>query len=76
MHQDTAERQPEAANEAAYAGFTDLRGRYVPFEATDEVFARARMLGARILLRLALDEGDDLHGVLYTDGSVRVRLRG
>lgn len=66
---------PGNEGEAAYPGFIDLRGQYVPFETTDEVFARARKLGARILLRLALDESNDLHGVLYTDGSVRVRLR-
>ena len=50
-----------------YAGFVDPDGRYVPFEMADEVFARARKLHARVLLRLQINEQGELEGLMYTN---------
>ncbi len=50
-----------------YAGFVDPDGHYVPFEMADEVFARARKLHARVLLRLEINEDGKLEGLLYTN---------
>lgn len=45
-----------------YNGYTDREGRFVPFIRANEVFVRARSLGGRVLLRLTLDDNDNLHG--------------
>lgn len=50
-----------------YAGYRDLNGEYIPFETADEVFSRARAIGARVLLRLELDERHELRGIFYTN---------
>ncbi|MBT8446384.1 MAG: hypothetical protein KJO38_04490 [Gammaproteobacteria bacterium] len=50
-----------------YPGYTDASGRFVPFSMADEVFERARSLGTRILLRLELNENNELEGMLYTN---------
>jgi hypothetical protein len=57
---------------AKFAGYRDLNGEYIPFETADEVFSRARAIGARVLLRLSLSDGQELHGIFYTnDQSLR-----
>ena len=48
-----------------YEGFTT--GEYIPFETADEVFSRARAIGARVLLRLHLTEKQELRGIFYTN---------
>ena len=58
-----------------YAGFVDPDGRYVPFEKADEVFARARKLHARVLLRLQINEEGELEGLLYTNAHGLEALR-
>ncbi len=50
-----------------FAGYQDLNGEYIPFETADEVFSRARAIGARVLLRLELDEHQELKGIFYTN---------
>ena len=50
-----------------YAGYQDLNGEYTPFETAAEVFSRARAIGARVLLRLELDERHELGGIFYTN---------
>ena len=52
---------------AAFNGYEDLNGQYIPFETADEVFSRARAIGARVLLRLRLDEQQQLQGIFYTN---------
>jgi hypothetical protein len=52
---------------AKFAGYRDLNGEYIPFETADEVFSRARAIGARVLLRLHLDERQELNGMFYTN---------
>ena len=52
---------------ARFAGYRDLNGEYIPFETADEVFSRARAIGARVLLRLQLDERQELQGMFYTN---------
>ena len=52
-----------------FSGYRDAIGRFVPFALTDEVFTRARDIGARVLLRLELDGDDQLCGMLYTNAS-------
>ena len=52
---------------ARFAGYQDLNGEYIPFETADEVFSRARAIGARVLLRLELDESQELKGIFYTN---------
>jgi len=57
---------------AKFAGYRDLNGEYIPFETADEVFSRARAIGARVLLRLSLDDAHQLNGIFYTnDQSLR-----
>jgi len=57
---------------AKFAGYRDLNGEYIPFETADEVFSRARAIGARVLLRLSLSDRQELHGIFYTnDQSLR-----
>ncbi len=51
----------------AFEGYHDVDGRFVPFARVDEVFHRARRLRTRVLLRLRLDEQDQLEGILYTN---------
>jgi len=51
----------------AFNGYHDADGRFVPFSMVDEVFSRARRLQTRVLLRLRLDEDDELQGILYTN---------
>ncbi len=58
------EKLPEAAR---FAGYRDLNGEYIPFETADEVFSRARAIGARVLLRLQLDDRHELKGIFYTN---------
>ncbi|MCP4230413.1 MAG: hypothetical protein GY771_09750 [bacterium] len=50
-----------------FPGYRDASGRFVPFDMADEVFHRARTLGTRVLLRLALNDEDELEGMLYTN---------
>ena len=52
---------------AAFTGYEDLNGQHIPFETADEVFSRARAIGARVLLRLHLDEQQQLQGIFYTN---------
>lgn len=52
---------------ARFNGYRDLNGEYIPFETADEVFSRARALGARVLLRLELTEKHELRGIFYTN---------
>ncbi|MEM7540922.1 MAG: hypothetical protein AAF384_04975 [Pseudomonadota bacterium] len=52
---------------ASYRGYQDLDGQFIPFEAADEVFVRAQALGARVLLRLELDDQQALKGKFYTN---------
>jgi len=51
----------------SYTGYQDLNGQYIPFETADEVFSRARAIGARVLLRLQLNEHQQLEGIFYTN---------
>ena len=53
--------------DARFSGYRDLNGEYIPFETADEVFSRARAIGARVLLRLSLDETQELQGMFYTN---------
>ncbi len=57
-------RLPESAR---YGGYQDLNGEYIPFETADEVFSRARAIGARVLLRLELNDSQELRGIFYTN---------
>ena len=50
-----------------FSGYRDLNGQFVPFSMADEVFVRARSVGARVLLRLKLDDKQELNGVFYTN---------
>lgn len=50
-----------------YAGYQDLNGQFIPFETADEVFSRARAIGARVLLRLQLNDNQQLEGIFYTN---------
>lgn len=52
---------------ATFAGYQDLNGEYIPFETADEVFSRARAIGARVLLRLSLNDQHQLEGIFYTN---------
>lgn len=52
---------------ARFNGYEDLNGQYIPFETADEVFSRARAIGARVLLRLSLNESQQLEGIFYTN---------
>ncbi|MGB1883645.1 MAG: hypothetical protein ACPHUF_07060 [Gammaproteobacteria bacterium] len=50
-----------------FDGYQDLNGQYIPFETSDEVFSRARAIGARVLLRLQLNDDHQLEGTFYTN---------
>jgi hypothetical protein len=50
-----------------YEGYVDLNGQFIPFSMADEVFTRARAIGARVLLRLELSEDHELTGIFYTN---------
>lgn len=52
---------------ARFHGYRDVNGEFVPFASSDEVFRRARKLGARVLLRLELSAGGELQGLFYTN---------
>ncbi len=52
---------------AKFAGYQDLNGQYIPFATADEVFSRARAIGARVLLRLELNDAQELQGMFYTN---------
>ncbi|MGH8597323.1 MAG: hypothetical protein ACREXT_11760 [Gammaproteobacteria bacterium] len=52
---------------ARYNGYRDMNGEFVPFTLSDEVFRRARKLGARVLLRLELGDNQELQGLFYTN---------
>jgi hypothetical protein len=52
---------------ARFPGYKDLNGQFIPFSMADEVFARARAVGARVLLRLELDDNHELQGIFYTN---------
>ena len=52
---------------ARFDGYVDLNGQFIPFATADEVFSRARAIGARVLLRLELDDGEELTGTFYTN---------
>ncbi|MEM7467375.1 MAG: hypothetical protein AAF387_10875 [Pseudomonadota bacterium] len=52
---------------ARYDGYIDLNGQFIPFEMADEVFTRARSVGARVLLRLELNDERELTGTFYTN---------
>lgn len=55
--------------DARFTGYQDMNGEFVPFTMADEVFRRARKLGARVLLRLELSESQELQGLFYTNDS-------
>ena len=57
----------QLAQQPKYDGYHDLDGRFVPFGVADEVFSRARNHGARVLLRLELNDAGQLQGLLYTN---------
>ena len=59
----------ELAEDPSYTGYQDLNGQYIPFETADEVFSRARAIGARVLLRLQLNDAQELEGIFYTNDS-------
>jgi hypothetical protein len=50
-----------------YEGYIDLNGQFIPFSMADEVFTRARAVGARVLLRLELNADHELTGIFYTN---------
>ena len=50
-----------------YDGYVDLNGQFIPFSMADEVFSRARSIGARVLLRLELSDEEQLTGIFYTN---------
>ena len=50
-----------------YGGYVDLNGQYIHFEMADDVFTRARAVGARVLLRLELNDEQELTGIFYTN---------
>lgn len=52
-----------------FNGYRDAIGRFVSFTLTEEVFARARTLGTRVLLRLELGANNELTGMLYTNAA-------
>ena len=52
---------------ARYDGYVDLNGQFIPFDMADEVFTRARAIGARVLLRLEINEESELTGIFYTN---------
>ena len=52
---------------ARFPGYRDANGDFVPFATSDEVFRRARRLGARVLLRLELSSTEELQGLFYTN---------
>jgi len=52
---------------ARFSGYRDMNGEFVPFTMSDEVFNRARKLGARVLLRLELSDGQESQGLFYTN---------
>lgn len=52
-----------------YKGYVDLNGQFIPFCMADEVFTRARALGTRVLLRLELNDKEELTGIFYTNDS-------
>jgi len=52
---------------ARFPGYHDANGEFVPFATSDEVFRRARRLGARVLLRLELSASEELQGLFYTN---------
>lgn len=52
---------------ARFPGYRDMNGDFVPFSMSDEVFRRARRLGARVLLRLEIGAGEELQGLFYTN---------
>ena len=54
---------------ARYKGFHDSNGDFVSFGTSDEVFRRARKLGARVLLRLEIGSSQQLEGLFYTNDS-------
>ncbi|MGR8918637.1 MAG: hypothetical protein ACU85V_03385 [Gammaproteobacteria bacterium] len=58
---------PELVDSPSFAGYQDLNGQYIPFATADEVFTRARAIGARVLLRLSLNEEQELEGIFYTN---------
>ena len=57
----------QLSHSARFRGYRDLNGEYIPFETADEVFSRARAIGARVLLRLELTEKQELKGIFYTN---------
>ena len=50
-----------------YSGYVDLNGQYISFSVADDVFTRARAIGARVLLRLELNDEEELSGIFYTN---------
>lgn len=52
---------------ARFNGYHDMNGEFVPFSMSDEVFRRAKKLGARVLLRLELSDSQQLQGLFYTN---------
>ena len=57
----------ELSESARFDGYEDLNGQFIPFETADQVFTRARALGARVLLRLELNDNQELKGIFYTN---------
>ena len=50
-----------------YDGYVDLNGQFIPFAMADDVFSRARTVGARVLLRPELHDAEELTGIFYTN---------
>ncbi len=50
-----------------YSGYVDLNGQYISFSVADDVFTRARAIGARVLLRLELNDEEELSGIFNTN---------
>ena len=55
------------SHSARFGGYRDLNGDFIPFATADEVFSRARAIGARVLLRLELTDKHELKGIFYTN---------
>ena len=57
----------QIAEPTRFPGYKDLNGQFISFSMADEVFARARAVGARVLLRLELSDTHELKGIFYTN---------
>jgi len=58
---------PNDTDPPRFGGYLDANARFVSFAMADEVFERAHTIGARVLLRLELDDDGTLTGSMYTN---------